>query len=427
MNVCVNEIFPKVFKADCNQTLFVSVICDELIDSSLLEVKIQPMEKYAVLHTPLYRIDEEFRYDYMPLNDEGNGLYSVNYNFIGEQQFTLKIKYDGSVIRNTHIYSVEQDLAQLKSYKGDTHLHSCRSDGEETPFEVACNYRAAGYDFIAITDHHKFEPSLEAQREIKALTDLFYVFSGEEVHNKDMGYFHIINFNGESSINDIIETDDAYVESEINRILSSYDLTQLSDPRCVAYRIFVAEHIRKANGVAIMAHPFWECYGEYHMQTEEFIYHWEKGHFDALEVIAGCDGTGNGNNLQEMLRCDMLAQGYKIPVVGSSDAHTTVNKCSIDKFNNQFTIVFAKNFDTIPNAIKNGCAVAIERRDDSDYRVIGSFRYVKYARFLMQEFYPTYATLCCQHANALKEGNIQKINFAETEINDFISKFFIFK
>ncbi|MGN1320940.1 MAG: hypothetical protein ACI4U6_07470 [Acutalibacteraceae bacterium] len=32
--------------------------------------------------------------------------------------------------------------------------------GVGTPFEVACAYREAGYDFIAITDHHKFTPSL---------------------------------------------------------------------------------------------------------------------------------------------------------------------------------------------------------------------------------------------------------------------------
>ncbi len=166
---------------------------------------------------------------------------------------------------------------------------------------MACNYRKSGFDFIAITDHHKFAPSLEAQGETKALTDEFYVFRGEEIHNKDMGYFHIVNFNGESSVNDIIENYDDYVEAEIQKILNTHDLSGLSDPRCVAYRIFVAEHIRKANGLAIMAHPFWETYGEYHMQTEEFIYHWQNGNFDALEVIAACDGTGNGNNLQEMI------------------------------------------------------------------------------------------------------------------------------
>ena len=424
MNICVKEIYPKVFKSNCKQTIYVSFNHDETIDNTLLAVKIQPMEKYSVLHTDKYRIDEEERYDYVALNAVSGDLYSLDYDFTAEQQYSLKIKYNDKQICWSHVYAVDDDLALLKPFKGDTHLHTCRSDGEGTPFEVACNYRAAGYDFIAITDHHKFEPSLEAQKQIKDLTDEFFVFRGEEVHNKSMGYFHIVNFNGESSVNDIIENDDAYVETEIKRILSSHDFNGLSDPRCAAYRIFVAEHIRKANGLAIMAHPFWETFGEYHMQTEEFIYHWQNAHFDALEVIAGCDGTGNGNNLQEMLRCDMLADGYKIPVVGSSDAHTTVNKHPTDRFNNQFTIVFAKDFDDIPNSIIAERGVAIDRRDDLDYRAIGKFRYAKYARYLMWEYYPIFANLCSKHANALKEKNTVMINEIENEINAFKAKFF---
>lgn len=424
MSFFVKQLFPKVFESNCKQTVFVEIVHDGQLDVRLLGIKIQPMEKYSVLHTSKYRIDEEERYDYVQLKACGGNLYCVEYHFTAEQQYTLKIKYNGKIIYWSYIYSLDDDFASLKAFKGDTHLHTNRSDGEGTPFEVSCNYRAAGYDFIAITDHHKFEPSLEAQREIKELTSDFFVFRGEEVHNKDMGYFHVINFNGESSVNDIIENDDAYVESEIERILSSYDLSGLSDPRCVAYRIFIAEHIRKVNGLAIMAHPFWECYGEYHMQTEEFIYHWQNGHFDALEVIAGCDGTGNGNNLQEMLWCDMLSEGYKIPVVGSSDAHTTVNKRPTDRFNNQFTIVFAKDFDDIPNAIKAERAVAVNRKNDSDFRAIGKFRYAKYARFLMREYYPIYASLCAQHSLALSDKDKEKVEKIEDEIKDFNKKFF---
>lgn len=422
MNIYVKELYPKVFKTNRKQRLYIRFEHDDKIDISLLQIKIQPMEKHSILHTEKFRIDEEDRYPYIPLDNLENDLYYTEYNFAFEQQYSVKIKYDGRYVSCSYLYALEDDLFELNSYKGDTHLHTCRSDGEGTPFEVACNYRAAGYDFIAITDHHKFEPSLEAQQEIKELTNEFFVFRGEEVHNKGMGYFHIINFNGESSINEIIETDDNYVESELNRILSENDFSMLSDPRSVAYRIFVAEHIRKANGVAIMAHPFWECYGEYHMQTEEFIYHWQKGHFDALEVIAGCDATGNGNNLQEMIRCDMLADGYKIPVVGSSDAHTTDSR---SLFNKQFTIVFAKNFDEVPDAIKNERAVAVESTDEACFRAVGKFRYAKYARFLMREYYPVFATLCQKHAFALKNKNFAEIITAEGEIDTFKSKFWM--
>ncbi len=423
MSVVIKEIYPRVIKSNERQTVYIK-LSGEDVNTDLLEVKIQPMEKYSILHTSKYRIDEEERYSYNTPKFVTNGLFAIEYDFTCEQQYEIKIRYNGSHLRSTYIYALDSDLAALKAFKGDTHLHTCRSDGEGTPFEVSCAYRDSGYDFIAVTDHHRFAPSLEAQREIKELTNQFYVFRGEEVHNKDMGYFHIVNFNGESSVNDIIETDDDYVEAEVQKILSSRDFTGLSDPRCVAYRIFVAEHIRKANGVAIMAHPFWKVFGEYHMQTEEFIYHWQNGNFDALEVIAGCDGTGNGNNLQEMLRCDMLAEGYKIPVVGSSDAHTTNPKVATDRFNKQFTIVFAKDFDDIPNAIKNEYGVAIDRTDDVHFRAIGKFRYAKYARFLMEIFYPSYSQLCAEHSKAIANKNITNILEAEKQINDFKQRFF---
>ncbi|MBR5472915.1 MAG: hypothetical protein IKU82_02890, partial [Clostridia bacterium] len=173
MNISVKEIYPKVFKSKCKQKVFVKFNHDEDIDVSLLSIKIQPMEQYSVPHTALYRIDEEERYDYVALNDCGGELYCVEYDFTTEQQYSLKIKYNDKIICWSHLYSLDDDLAVLKAYKGDTHLHSCRSDGEGTPFEVACNYRASGFDFIAITDHHKFAPSLEAQGEIKELTNDF--------------------------------------------------------------------------------------------------------------------------------------------------------------------------------------------------------------------------------------------------------------
>jgi len=38
-------------------------------------------------------------------------------------------------------------------FRGNLHCHSDRSDGALTPAELARAYRAAGYDFVAITDH----------------------------------------------------------------------------------------------------------------------------------------------------------------------------------------------------------------------------------------------------------------------------------
>ena len=415
------EMYPRVFKSGLKQTLYIKLSEDIRTDS--LEIKLQPMEKYSIPHTPALRIDENGRYPFVPMTACGDGVYSFEYDFLGEQQYTVRVASAGEVIYTSCVYALDEDLAALQAFKGDLHLHSCRSDGVGTPFEVACDYRAAGYDFIALTDHHKFAPSQEAQAAVKEKTDAFYVFRGEEVHNKSMGMIHIINFNGESSVNDIIETDDEYVNAEIDRIMAERDLSALSDPRCVAYRIFIAEHIRKANGLAILAHPFWP-YGEYHMQTEETVYHLKNGDFDAFEVLAGCDEVGHGNNLQEMLYFDLVAEGYRTPVVGSSDAHFRAADGPFTLVHKQFTLVFAKDFDEIPDAIRDFRSVAVERQSEKKFHVIGSFRYVKYARYLMQYFYPTYATLCAAHASAMASGTPDEIKSAEAAIAEYQAKFF---
>ena len=95
------------------------------------------------------------------------------------------------------------------------------------------------------------------------LTEEFTVFRGEEVHNRGMGYTHIINFDGDFSVNDIVENKKDFVESEINKILQTTKIDdEIADKWDCAYRIFISNQIRKGNGLSIMAHPFWDCYGE---------------------------------------------------------------------------------------------------------------------------------------------------------------------
>ena len=157
MNV---KIYPKVFETGKTHTIFISAKLNKNQETQGIFVKIQPMEAYGVPHSKIYRIDEEERYDYIPAKQVKNGLYQVGYAFFDEQKYDVKVKCGEEVILNTRVYSIFEDLVGLIAYKGDTHLHSNRSDGEGTPFEVGCAYRAAGYDFIAITDHHRYFPSL---------------------------------------------------------------------------------------------------------------------------------------------------------------------------------------------------------------------------------------------------------------------------
>lgn len=419
----VTKLYPLVFRAD--ETAKIYFTLSEKVDPSLLTAKIVPMEQYAIQHKD-YHINELYRYPFEEVCDEGDGLFSVTHTFGGEQRHNVRIYYDGKLLGRLHAYSVAEDLAKLNCYKGDTHLHTNCSDGEGTPFEVACAYRAIGCDFIVVTDHHRYWPSVQADEEVSALTEAFTVIRGEEIHNMDMGYFHIINMGGSVSVNEIIENDDAYVQAEVNKILAERDFEGLSDPRSAAFRIFVANEIRKGGGVAILPHPYWHI-GEYHTQPEEVVYHFRHGDYDALEVLAACDYQNNGSNLQELLRVEMIAEGIKVPVVGSSDAHYALSRKANGLFGIQFTLVFASSPDDILDAVKEERAVAINRTDDVIFHAVGRYRYAKYARFLMAEYFPAYTKLTEKHAAAMAEKNEAAMRAAEAEIAAFQKTFFSYK
>lgn len=418
------RVFPKVFKANKTQKIFFKCSRGMINAAQSVTIKIQPMEIYGVAHTEKYRIDEETRYPYEKMLREREGLYSIEYAFAQEQKYDVKVECDGVRIYRSQIYAVREDLIAVNGYKGDTHLHTSRSDGEGEPFSVGCAYRAAGYDFIAITDHHKYAPSIEGKQAFEALTDEFTVFRGEEVHNKGMGYFHVINFDGDSSVNEIIETKDEYVESEIARIMASVEFDgEVSDRRECAYRIFIAEQIRKANGVAIMAHPYWTTFGEYHMPEATTRFLLKNDFYDALELIAACDRFGhNGSNIQIALWEEMREAGVSIPVLGASDAHTYKGRETA--FNKQYSIVFAKGKSDVKDAIRRGDCVAVLAIDPVNYLVFGQLRLVKYARFLLGEYFPKYQRLTKAHAAALMEKNEEKIAVSERKIKKYREEFF---
>ena len=349
--------------------------------------------------------------------------YSLDFAFSTEQKYSITVIIDGKKYgRRLYVFALEEDLYTKHPFKGDTHLHTCRSDGKGTPFEVGCRYRAAGYDFIAITDHHKMAPSLEGQSEFSPLTDKFTVIQAEEVHNKGMGYFHIINLGGKISVNEIIEAGDGFAEEGVERILSTQVIPEGATPYICAYRTFVSEMIRKGGGLAVMAHPYWECFGEYNMPHTDVVHLLKQGTYDAMELVAGCDMNGNGNNLQLAMWQELLCDGVRIPPLGCSDCHDT--ESDQDLFNKQFSLVFCDSPDGILPAIKNNLCVAVESNGKYDFRAYGSYRLVNYARFLLDYFYPRYSDLTAEHAKALATRSVDLIAFAENGIDNYISEFY---
>ncbi len=422
MGIQLNETYPKAVAANRRHTLYFRLSGD--LPAEGIQVKVQPMEIYGVSHAPDYWSHHADRYSWSDLTCQGDGLYTAEVDFAAEQRYSLKLRCGEDIFYSGYAYAVEPDLGALRPYKGDTHLHTSRSDGTSPPFETACAYRANGYDFIAVTDHGRYYPSVDLAAELKPLTDRFYVMPGEEVHPKGGSYFHIISLNADRHITEVFEQRPEEVETGIRQILDTRDFSGLPDPRAAAIRIFIASQIRAAGGVAVMAHPFWESGDEYNMQPVECRYHLRNGDFDVLELLGGNDDTGNGNNLLELVWNDLRTEGVCVPVIGSSDAHNIVFWSDYDHFSRQFSVVLATGYDDLADAIKEGRAVPVRRESDKHFRCLGDYRYAKYARFLMGEYYPGYIALCATHAEALANRDAAAIAIAEKTIADYQEKFY---
>ena len=95
-----------------------------------------------------------------------------------------------------------------------------------------------------------------------------------------------------------------------------------------------------------------------------------------------------------------------------------------NQFNKQFSIIFAKDKDDVLTSIKDFKSVAVEIKSDKTFSVHGSLRLVKYARFLLDEYYPGYVKIASDHASALKTGDAKSIALAEAKIAEYKSSFF---
>ena len=337
-----------------------------------------------------------------------DGKITVSYCFEYEQEWLITVvdeKDTGKkpIPAELHVYSLEPDLYERTPYVGDMHVHTCRSDGIEDPAVVAANYRKAGFDFLAITDHHKWTPSDEA---MKAYADLplgFKMFHGEEVHvPKPSWRLHVVNFGSKYSVNDLYwdnpEEVTARVEAEAKTLTTPKGVNTLE----YAWRKWAAEEIRRSGGLCIVAHPYWIYRQTYNMSSAMLDYVFETGLYDAFELVGGV--SVHGANLQTAFYTDQREKGRRIPVVGSSDAHGTDPASAT--FMTRKTIVFAKELELseICKSIKDMYSVAVEVDADlNNERVYGSYRLVKYARFLIDRYFPTHDELCVEEGIKMRE------------------------
>ncbi len=428
------NITPRVLKADCLQTVTITALDDscKMKDGEEYILKITPMDDWDFQNS-------EEDVDHL-LNSKTkkftlvakNGSVSFEYFFKGEQEWDVKLAHvippkKTSPLR-FHLYSLYEDLYNKKPFKGDLHIHTCHSDGSESPALVASQYRKFGFDFMGITDHHKISGSLESIKVFENIPTTLKLFPGEEVHNKDFGYYHIVNFNPKTSVNDIILGQPEAVEAEVAEIEKVMDAPEGISKRELAWRKWINDAIHKAGGITIFPHPYWivnDCI--YHTQTKVSKEIFKRGYFDIFELRGGLDREGN--NKQVDLYFEMKAEGYDYPIVGSTDTHTVLTP-NDHSFNRTWSVVFAESQDDIVENILAKNVAVVENEVNSQKSVFGDIRLTLYTWFLIKNYYPTHDELCSPIGDAVirkvfgKTGQDEIIIALEKELADFNKSFF---
>lgn len=426
-----------------------------------------------------YENGKNYRIDICAL-EKGNHRYPNSSNFK-----TLNVKYDdqfGFKFTNTFeeemmyfiriigvdgkkhmqlsVYCVDYDLVGRYPFIGDLHIHTSHSDGRESPAMVCANYRAHGYDFMVISDHARYYPSLEAINAYKGVKTGLNIVPGEEVHMPDVDGihldFHMVNFGGEYSINALTETETIrekgtdkkfrsltgkcpeYMELEtwremIKSIASTLDVPEgVNSIQAAAFK-WIHEEIGKANGLSIFPHPTW-INDVYHVPEIFNDYVTKMGWFDAFEVLGG-ENYFEQNGFQTLKYYEDRAKGINYPIVGSTDSHS-----SLRSNRNAFicsTIVFAQENekDCLIKSIKDFYSVAIDTIS-TEFRVVGSNRLARYVTFLLKNYFPLHDELCFEEGRAMrqyscgpleeKEKSIKILDHIGNRLDDHRKKYFDF-
>ncbi len=384
------DIYPKVVPAGKETMIHVRSLFDHVrfIDGAEYEVLYYPMERVSPYG--------EYQYQRPQLVVAQDGMLVFSQYFEAEQEHMFVIndldeKMDALRFR---IYSLGEDLFMKRPFKGDLHMHSSYSDGTESPAYMAASCRKIGLDFMAITDHHQYEPSLEAQSKFAELSTDLLICAGEEVHLPD-NPMHIVNFGGQSSINEFVAQHEEDYYLQVKALESQIVGVEDQDARFqLASAKWGFERIRRAGGLAIFAHPFWEVWTGYYVSRTVIDYLMDHQPYDAIEVCTGYYAHEEyANNLQIARYYEEQRKGKVSAVLGVSDAHTASPE---RLFGWAYTVVFADalELDSLVSGIKGRCSVAVSSLPHQHQMVYGSWRLVKYTQFLIREVFPLHDRLC---------------------------------
>jgi len=157
-------------------------------------------------------------------------------------------------------------------YRGNLHCHTTESDGGLTPDLTVAQYRAAGYDFVAITDHG-------------LLTDVSHLADGEftTIRGEELSNPHLVALGIRQQIEDRLDF-----------------ATQIAA-------------VREQGGLPILAHPAWMGLRVAEIAAQDGLAGMEVYN----HICRLLNGKGNSVNIWD----ELLMDGRQLWGIAADDAH----------------------------------------------------------------------------------------------------------
>ena len=426
LELCNYDIFPKVFPCDEEIEITVKPLGAHVEFNGEYTVEVRAFTEGDVRRYP----ERNNLVSYLR-TPEADGTIRFSHTFKGEQEHYVDIVKDGKRIVRLSVYSLLPDLVGRYPFRGDLHMHTCRSDGHQAPAIVAAEYRKNGYDFLAITDHDSYYPSLEAINAFKDVPIEYNLVTGEEVHLEGND-IHIVNFGGTYSVNALMPGDhhidvgpgkelrslngecpeiisvEEY-KRQVNELADTLDIPDGVEKFTYASCVWIFNHIKAADGLGIFCHPYW-LQNVFHVPETLVEHIMDTQPFDAFEVLGG-ESYYEQNGFQAMRYYDDRIKGRRYPVVGSTDSHSCVHN---DEAFVASTIVFSpeNTREGIVSSVKDFYSVAVDSIS-TELRLVGETRFVRYGCFLLREFFPLHDELVFEEGRLMKDYVCGDENAAE--------------
>lgn len=382
------------------------------------------------------------KYDGIFAETDEQGVLHFSYTFHREQVYTLRLAVkedeEWTAVYDFAVFCAEEDLFLRTPFKGNTHCHCCDSvDGHEDPFFAACMYRKAGFDYLAITDHHLIDGSVFAIEQAEKVPSGLSLFYGEEVHVPN-AYIHAVNvgarFENGVGLNTWFNLHEEECTAEVTAIVEKYKNTLPENINATdfAWRKWIADKIHGQGGVAVLAHPFW-VWEAHNTRDDMFRYLSKEKIYDAAEIFHGMEKNCRDAHGQFAFWNDMRTEGIFISPVGVDDAHRRHFRWDYESsFNEVYTVLFAKEntLQGFAEALQNGYSAAVECYENAPEHIAATYRLTKYTLFLLDHYFPFHDELCFAESLCMIDGYfgdadaLQLLPQLTERVNRFTDRFF---